>query len=100
MAIPVFVGDDGKPCEFNCEKEWINDSNNLKVLKDRQKSPQSDHFLGTIVKFLGENKIAEVVADKPWKEGIPRDANCNFNIIDLGSSVPIRSIELCRMVKC
>ena len=29
-----------------------------------------------------------------------RDANCNFNIIDLGSSVPIRSIELCRMVKC
>ena len=46
-----FVGDDGKPCEFNCEKEWINDTNNLKIGKDRQKSPQSDHFLGTIVKF-------------------------------------------------
>ena len=25
--------DDGKPCEFNCEKEWINDGNNLKVIK-------------------------------------------------------------------
>ena len=40
LAIPVFVGDDGKPCEFNCEKEWINDTNNLKVIKDRQKSPK------------------------------------------------------------
>ena len=92
--------DDGMPCEFNCEKEWINDKDNLKVIKDRQKSPHSDHFLATIVKFLGENKIVEVVTDKPWEEEIPRDESCNFTIIDLGSSVPIRSIELCRIVKC
>ena len=72
----------------------------VKLCADRQKSPHSDHFLATIVKFLGENKIVEVVTDKPWEEEIPRDESCNFNIIDLGSSVPIRSIELCRIVKC
>ena len=69
-----------EPCEFNCEKEWINDRNNLKVIKDRQKSPQTDNFLATTVKFLGENKIVEVVTDKPWEEEIPRDESCSATL--------------------
>ena len=96
----TFFRTNNKKCEYNCQHEWIADKGHYEMLKNLQRSPKTDDFLKTIVNFLGENKVVELATDKAWEARIIRDKTCNFNIIDLGSSVPVRSIELCRFIKC